>query len=108
MGVILNTPTQPSDLHQVWLKHGMFQPPVFGSKLPTQETIELAEYIHKHGLWLSVVVDEDNAVLGGECLLQHYYEVGVEWVPVVQIVGLSISQKTSFNDAYNMNNGGQS
>ncbi len=102
----ITTPPAPSGLHQIWCKNGMFQPPVSGPKLPDKEISDLAEFIHRHGLWRSIIVDEDKAVLAGHRHVQEYYEVGVEWIPVIQIEGLSLSEKASFNDAYNLNNGG--
>lgn len=109
MNSITNTPTQPQGLHQIWCKNGMFQPPILGPKLSDKEIKDLADFIHRNGLWLSIIVDEDKAVLaGGKSLLQQFEDVGVEWIPVIQIDGLSIAEKASFDDAYNLNNGGQS
>ncbi len=108
MSPITNPPTQPHGLRQIWCKNGMFQPPVWAPKLSDKAIQDLACFIHQNGLWLSVIVDENKAVLaGGKHLSQHYEDIGVEWIPVIQIEGLTPSQKASFNDAYALHNGGQ-
>ena len=66
---------------------------------PTQRT-ELVLYLKNYVLFSSILVDEDNRLLGGHDLYKSYRHLGPRAVPIYRIKGLTKSEKYACVSAY--------
>jgi len=81
-------------------------PYIFRKLLPQEHRVspvqrdELVLYLKNYVLYSSILVDEDNRLLGGHELYRSYRDLGPRAVPVYRIRGLTRSEKYACVSAY--------